>query len=224
MSHTNTPPKLHLEAATLRRRSPLAWHRLMVLLAIAFAGGVLLGLGGCASGGTRSTRLQADDFQATAVEVAAKLSASDWLRERGPDSPPIIVTISSVENLSSDIITQGERWYLMERLVDSDALAALRRERNIRFVLNAERAQSLRIGERADAGPTSSLQADAPQPAGRAPTHAMHATLQSITRAAGLDRTEVYACQYRLVELASGETIWTDRFEFKRAAVGRSYD
>jgi hypothetical protein len=170
-------------------------------------------LPGCASSPPQSTRLTTDDLQTVTIEMAERLRGSDFLRDRTADSPRIIVAIQKVENLSMDIITEGERWYLLERVVGSNPIMSLRQSRNIGFVIPAERVQK-----------TREVTGDSEFARGRAPTHEMTATFRSVTRAAGLDRTDLYACEYRVTELASGKIAWTDVFEFKRAAAGKAYD
>lgn len=187
----------------------------MVRAACLLVAGVLTALApGCASSASSSTRLTTEDLTTIAVEVAEKLRGSDFLRGRGPESERIVIAVQRVENLSSDVVTEGERWYLMERLTSSLPLGSMARERNLVFVIPAEKLR--------EAKARGAMDPDAARD--RAPTHVMTATLRSATRAAGLDRTELYSCQYRVVELASGELVWVDAFEFKRTARGRSYD
>lgn len=181
---------------------------LAAIFAYAAAGQLFIG---CAAP-SRTTRLETRDFEDIAFEVAQSLRASDFLRERSPDSAPMTVAIQKAENLSSDILSEGERWFLMNRVVQASSMRALADERAIRFVIPAENLRELR-----------ELTGDDQLAAGRAPTHTMTARLRSITRAAGLDRTDLYRAEYRITDLSTGETMWTGEFELKRAAVGRSY-
>lgn len=188
-------------------------RRVIVVLAILALASSLFILPGCASTPAQSTRLTTDDLQTVTIEMAERLRGSDFLRDRTTDSPRIIVAIQKVENLSMDIITEGERWYLLERVVGSNPIMSLRQSRNIGFVIPAERVQK-----------TREVTGDSEFAKGRAPTHEMTATFRSVTRAAGLDRTDLYACEYRVTELSTGKISWTDVFEFKRAAAGKAYD
>ena len=167
---------------------------------------------GCA-GGWRAptTRLQTDDFRVMTAELAAGLSASEVLRGRTAESPVMMIAMDRVENLTSDIITEGEAWMLMDRVRNAQDLVSLSAERNVRFVIPALRAAHAREGE-PDAY------------AGRAPTHAMRATIRSLTRQAMAARTEVYDIEYRVMDLATGDTVWTGTYALKRAAVGREWD
>ncbi|MDX2115790.1 MAG: hypothetical protein SFZ24_09280 [Planctomycetota bacterium] len=172
------------------------------------------GVGGCAAPQARTTRLQTRDFEDIAFEMAANLRASDFLRERTAESPPMTVAVSKVENLSTDLVSDGEKWFLMDRVIESASMKTLAREKAVRFVIPAEKLRALRE----TLGPDERIALE------RRPTHSMIAQLRSLTRAAGLDRTEVYSAFYRIVELESGEAVWSGDFALKRAAVGRSYN
>jgi hypothetical protein len=162
----------------------------------------------------RTTVLTTGDLDTTATEMAAKLSASKFLADRTPDSPRMVVAISKVENLSSDIITEGEQWMLMNKVRDSLPIVELGKQRNLAFVIPAEH---LKAGQARGT-------LDAEFAKGRKPTHTMDATFRSATRSQGQDRTEAYLVEYRITELASGELVWDESFEFKRVAKGLSYD
>lgn len=172
---------------------------------------VLLALAAPGCGAPRSTALTTDDLRATATQMAAKLSESAFLAGRTPDSPRMVIAIDKVQNLTSDLIPEAQQWYLMARVRASQPVAALSAQRNIAFVIPAERLAAARA-------------IDPDYARDRAPTHAMSATFRSATRAAALDRTDAYLCDFRITDLATGELAWTDIVEFKRAARGLSYD
>lgn len=170
---------------------------------------------GCATTPSRSTRLTTDDVKEMAVQLAASLASSDFFRERSPASDRMVIAMDNVQNLSSDLVPVSEQWYLMERIRASTPLASLGSQRNIAFVIPADNLHQLkdRVGaEAALAG------------AGRSPTHALRGVLRSVTRSAGVDRTDLYSFEARVVDLTSGAVLWSDSFELKRAAVGRQYD
>lgn len=179
-----------------------------VLLGVAAAGVA------CAST-QKTTRLTTDDVKELAEQMAASLARSDLLKERSPSSDRIVVAMDKVENLSSDVVPVSEQWYLMERIRASSPIDALRAQRNVVFVIPAAQLRQLkdRVGaEAALAG------------AGRDPTHAMRDVLRSVTRTSGVDRTDLYSLETRLIDLGSGDVVWSDSFEIKRAAVGKQYD
>jgi len=166
---------------------------------------------GSGRGGQTSTRLQTADFQVMTSELALELSRTPVLADRGPEEPVLTIAMDQVENLTTDIITPSEGWFLMDRVRDAQDIVSLSRERSVRFVIPAARAGGLR-----------DIEPDAL--ADRAPTHALRATIRSVTRFVGSDRTELYDIEYRLVVLTSGETVWTGTFPVKRAAVGKAWD
>ncbi len=171
-------------------------------------------LGACAAAPPKTTVLTTDDLDATTKDMAAKLASSKFLAERTPESERMVIAISKVENLSSDIITESEEWSLMQRVRDSLPIVDLGKQRNLVFVIPAEH---LKAGQAKGAY-------DAEFAKGRKPTHEMDATFRSATRAVGKDRTDAYLVDYRVTNLSSGALVWSETFEFKRVAKGRSYD
>lgn len=163
-----------------------------------------------------SSTLAFEDITDTATEMAEKLAASDFLRDRTPDSPPVTITLSKVVNYTSDVIRDSERWYLMYRVLDSLPLRELRTSKNIKIVIPRERLEDLRIAAGDPDLPPLGEQ--------REPTHVMDATFRSVTYQAGKARTDAYYCQYRITDIRSGEVAWSDGFEFKRSALGRMID
>lgn len=159
-----------------------------------------------------------DDYQYIAAEIAEKLRAhmaeSTMMKERTAESPKWVFAIEKVQNLTSDLMTESTKWYLMARVRESVPIGSFAREKNFAFTIPAERLREARkrgaVSE--DMG------------AERTPTHVMTATFRSVTRAADKDRTDLYYCDYALTDLKSGEVVWTDKVEFKRAAHGRSWD
>jgi hypothetical protein len=170
-------------------------------------------LPGC-SAPARSTALTMSDLDQTTAVMAAKLRDSDLLAGRGPESSRMVIAISKVENLSSDLIPVGEQWLLMEKVRSSLPVVELGKQRNIAFVIPAEHLR----------GGRARGTLDEEYAAGRRPTHEMAATFRSGTRAAGRHRTDAYLVEYRITSLETGELEWAETFEFKRAAVGLSYD
>lgn len=173
----------------------------------------------CASP-SRSTRMTVDDFQAMAGAMAESLLHSDALAARGPGSPPWVVSMEKVRNLTSDVMTDSEQWMIMARLRATTPLRALWDEKNVRFVLPPEAATRLN-DELVESG---TLAEGDPQPARRTPTHMLTATFRSVTRATAEARTDLYYCEFQLLDLNTGEPIWSDRFEFKRQALGHVWD
>jgi hypothetical protein len=143
-------------------------QRLTAALLLCFLGSPLLI--SCAS--PQSTRLRNQDISYTASEMAQKLTAAQFMQDRGPDSPPMIVAITKVENLTTDIIPVSEQWYLMAKVRDSLPIVNLRQQRRLYFVIPAEH---LREGQdRGNLPPDFGLN--------RAPTHEPPAAAPARTR------------------------------------------
>ena len=186
-------------------------HRLICQL-VAFILLLLYSIG-CAPKASTS-RLTTDDLQTITIQMAESLGSSDFLSDRNPQSPDMIITLQSVQNLSSDLIPTSEQWYLVERVVDSLPVRELARSKNIRFVRAADK---IREGRRRD-----NVRLD--DASERAPTHILTATYTSVVRTTADERTDAYYCEYSIVDRASGELDWIDKFEFKREAFGLSWD
>jgi hypothetical protein len=180
---------------------------------VALAGALLL-TSACAAPAPRTSRLTVSDFEFVSSEMSAKLAASSLLEGRTPGYAPMTVAVSKVENFSTDILSEGEKWYLVDSVLDSESMRALRDERNIRFVIPAEKLTLLRK----TLGPEEQVAAQ------RSPTHTLTARIRSVTRAASLDRTDLYSCEFSMVLLDTGEIVWSDSVLLKRIARGRSYN
>lgn len=170
------------------------------------------GAGGC--GASKTTRITTEDILGTTSEIAAGLAGAAFLVERGPGSERMSIAVRRAENLSSDVIADGEAWILVERVASSLPLATLARERNLVFVIPRERARESTGAGATEFGDVS----------GRAVTHVLGATVYSVTRAAREDRTDLYSIEYRVEDLRTREVVWSERVEYKRAARGKGYD
>lgn len=178
----------------------------------------MLGANGC--GPQRSTRLQLPDLMLTSELMVESLAGSRFLRQRTPESPPVIIVINRVQNLTSDIIPEAEQWLWVSRVVNQLPMQELRQNRNIQFVITPERMKMLR-----DEGFNVPLD-EAPEE----PTHALYATFLSGTRGARLksdvtdERADLYYLEYQLTHIRSRTIEWTDKFEFVREASGKLID
>ena len=168
-----------------------------------------------ASGSPQTTRMTIDDFDAMTAAMAGSLLSSEALAARTADSDPWIVSIQKVMNLSNDVMPQREQWSIMAQIRGASSIETLWHEKNVRFVLPAERVMAMR-GSAAEFDDGFGKQ--------REPTHAMTATFRSITRAQERDRTDVYYTEFEIIDLRTGVPVWQDRFEFKRAARGHLWD
>ena len=179
---------------------------------------LVIGLSGCQST-PKSSRIAIEDYEQMAAQMALSLRRSDALTQRTPTSQTWIVSFDKVLNLSSEIMTRSEQWSVMAGLQASQPIDALWEQKRVVFVIPAQHAIDRRgtiDAERADKGFGSE----------RAVTHVIIATFRSVTRAAGdgESRSDVYACEFQMLDLRTGEPVWLDTFEFKRRAQGSIRD
>lgn len=186
--------------------------------AILFGGAMTSGTTGCST--AQSTRLTASDFDLTIEKMVQSLAASDFLKNRGPDSPQAWVVINKVENLTSDIIPVPEQWMLVARLQSAVPVKQLADTKNVRFQITPERHAMLRQAGYTDELITPPIV-----------THTLEAVFMSAPRAARngqggqlTARSDFYYLEYSLLELESREVVWTDTFEIKREAKGLAID
>lgn len=173
---------------------------------------------GCASSSVdRSTRLTPEDLIEISDRFAAQLADSDLLVGRTPESDPWLISIQKVTNLTRDVMTDSERWLVMQHLRASMPVLALRQQRNIRFVLSAEGSESLRRAGLADQWPEPPLDQ-------RQVTHTMTATFRAVVRQDALGAAETYFCEFEIFELGNREPVWVDSVLIRRQASGHIWD
>lgn len=165
---------------------------------------------------SKSSRMTAEDFNQMAIAMSQSLLESPAIAKRGPDSPLWLVSAEEVQNLTSDVMTESEQWKIVDDLVNSLPIQSLWERKNIRFVLPPEKLLVLRDG------PT--MPEIEPEGMDREVTHVLNATFRSATRAQLKGRTDLYYAEFELLNLHTGEPVWTDRFEFKRSAKGNVWD
>lgn len=165
----------------------------------------------------RSTRLTPDDLLEISDTFAARLAESDLMAQRSPDSEPWLVSIQKVTNLTRDVMTESERWLIMQHLRASMPIDALRRQRNIAFVLSAEGSALLRRQGLED-------EWEAPALADRRVTHTMTATFRSVIRQTPQGAAETYLCEFELFRLGDREPVWIDAVVIRRQASGHIWD
>jgi hypothetical protein len=196
------------------KKPPLTQRALLFLL--------LLPLCACASRAPRSTRITGGDYEVLIPEIVSQLASSDFLRDRGPESPPIIVTTERVRNLTTDLMPVAEQWMLVNRVQTSLPLLELAKQKNVRFQIPPERVELLRakgfeVGGRGT-------------PGYRAPTHVMTAEFRSATRVGRLQgrlsdvRAEYYDMEFQIFDVNTRELAWSGACAFHREARGKLID
>lgn len=175
-------------------------------------------LSGCASPtatrGGASTLITIEDIDEVVEQMAARLASSSFMAQRSTSSEPISLTLTKPVNYTHDVIRDGDRWTLIQNVVNSPTMQAMTRERNVKLIISREFFDELKRNS-ADA---RDMTID------RRPTHVMDATLRTITRSGGDARTDQYECTYAISALGSGEVVWQDVFKIKRLAYGVQYN
>lgn len=198
-------------SCTSHRRYPRSSGFVLLLTAVCV-------LAGCSQKPVgETTRMSIADIEAMTESMAQSLLSSDALATRGPDDKPWVVSMDKVLNLSDDVMTPNEQWSIMAQVRGSTAIKALWDEKAIRFVIPPERVAELRnspYGPDFEQGFASE----------RRVTHTMTATFRSVTRAQAKIRSDLYYCEFDMLNLKTGEPVWSDKFEFKRQAKGHVWD
>lgn len=167
----------------------------------------------------QTSRIAVDDYVEMSAAMAQSLRQSDAFAERSADSEPWVVSFDKVLNLSSEIMTQGEQWGVVAMVRGAQPINSLWSDKRVAFVIPAQYAIDQRgtlNAERADKGFGTE----------RGVTHTITATFRSVMRVGedGKGRTDVYGCEFQMLDLNSNESVWIDTFEFKRTARGSVRD
>ncbi len=165
----------------------------------------------------QSTRWTIGDVEAMTHEMAQSLRDSEAFAKRGPDSEPWTVSMDKVLNLSDEVMTPNEQWSIMAQVRGAADIQALWDEKAVRFVIPPERVEQLRNSEYGYDFDDSFAQ-------NRKVTHTLTATFRSLTRAQAKQRSDLYYCEFEILDFATHEPVWTDKFEFKRSAKGHVWD
>lgn len=172
--------------------------------------GIILAIGlsaGC-SQGTKTTVIGIQDYTEIASQMSTKLGESSFLAERTADSPPIVIAVRKVENLTSDMIPEGAKWYMQLKVMNSLPMGQLKDRRNIAFVVPIDRLREARRQGTVE----DEFGGD------REPTHVMTAVFRSMTRTEGKARDDYYFCEYQITDLKTRQIVWTDSVEFEKLA------
>lgn len=161
---------------------------------------------GCGPPRINTTRLQAADLIALTDAMAASLLTAPVIAGRDAEAPPMVIVTDRITNRSDHFLPRSEQWAFMNRLRALLNHSRLLDERNMVFVLSRRQAEAL--GERHAAD----VQPDRTQP-----THALTATLHSVTRHTRRQRSDMYLADFTLLDLQSNEILWEDTYEVKYA-------
>lgn len=184
------------------------------VLAVVGVGAVALATG-CAATLTATTRPSLGEMTGLTSEIVESIATAPAIEQRTVSSQPIVLSVDSVENRSSDVFTKAEQWYLMQsvarRVANPTGMGAAK---NIRFVLppdairHIERRGSVWEGLATD----------------RQPTHELTGYFSSITRAGAEDRRDFFEFAYQIVDLRTGQIVVDTAVDIEKSAAGRLFN
>ena len=163
----------------------------------------------------RTTFLRSVDLIDMTDRMAQSFAADEVIGERGPDDDPWVISIHRVVNHTNQIIPDREKWLYVARLRAMLAQSELTEQRSIIWIIPPERWPI--VAEEIDApGDPYGLRMN--------PTHLLTAEFHSLTITSAHGRSDMYYCDYQLLDLHSGGVIWEGAWEVKRAVSGLTYD
>jgi hypothetical protein len=174
--------------------------------------GLFLGGPGCSAPEIHTTSLASTDLVSMTDLMTRSMLVSQEIATRNAQSPVWTVTLDRAINKTNSVIPQRELWAFMARLRTQLQQSPAMTQRNIRFVLSKETAEAVNAAQ-PDAAPGRGT-----------PTHALAATFYSITSATNQARSDSYLCAYQLIDGASSQILWEDKYEIKRAVMRNVLD
>lgn len=148
-------------------------------------------------------------------KMAQSFANDEIIGGRTSADQPWVISMYRVVNHTNQIIPDREKWLYLARLRAMLANSDLTRDRRIIWIIPPERwpivAEELGVSEE-------------PYGLRMNPTHQFTAEFHALTNTSGQGRTDAYLCDYQLLDLQSGQIMWEDKWEVKRAISGRTYD
>lgn len=172
---------------------------------------------GCATPppAVRTTFLRSVDLVAMTDAMAQSFAAAPAVQERGPGSPPWVISLDRLTNRTNQIIREGEKWLYLVRLRGLLQQSDLSSRRSIEWVVPPDRWREV-ARTHGVAGEPALVRTP--------PTHRLTAEFLALTTTSAAGRTDTTVCSYQLVDLESGRLVWEDTWEVKRSAAGLTWD
>ena len=162
-----------------------------------------------------TTFLRSVDLIDMTDRMAESFRRNDTINARTENDDPWVISIYRVLNHTNQIIPENEKWLYLARLRALLAQSDLARAHHIIWVIPPERwpmiAEELGLSKE-------------PYGLRMNPTHQLTAEFEALTNTSGKGRTDAYLCDYQLLDLHSGQIVWEDKWEVKRAIAGKTYD
>jgi len=181
-----------------------------------------VGASGCHS---QSARIPLAEYELAAPKLTQSLQGSQWLAGRTPADPPVRVAITSIRNLTTDVIPLSEEWGLMQQLAARASDLPLCRKTHVRFMIPADRGRFLR---RYETQPL--IESAAPVGSVPPPTHIMSAVFRSIRRvrrnSSGYEKQVrmLYVLDAEITNVRTRQIVWHGSLEFQVTASGLTID
>ena len=169
-------------------------------------------LAGCAGNNTavshgKSTALDSANLVEMTEDMTARILGDPHVQTALNQKSRLKVVIQPVENkMVGEVLPRGEKELFIARL---RLLLQERAPSKFAWVVNRDAWYNLRDKE-VDPGP---------DPDRVQPEYALTARFSSITDESSKHRSSYYLCVYNLTDLNTGQSLWTDKYEVKRAAV-----
>lgn len=166
-----------------------------------------------ASPHARTTFLNSVDLVDMTDRMAESFAADERMSARTSQSPPWVISMDRMHNYTNQIMPEDEKWLYLARLRAQLQQSEIVRRRNVIWVIPPERWPMVQreLG-------------DAPLELRRTPTHELTAEFGALTNTSGKGRSDAYLCEYQLVDIQSGEMVWSGMWEVKRSVAGKTYD
>ena len=174
---------------------------------------LLAGCGGAPK--AKTTFLNSVDLVAMTDRMAQSFATDEVIGRRAATDQPWVISIFRVTNHTNQIIRDSEKWLYVARLRSMLAQSNIAKERSIIWVMPPERwkmvSEELGVSEE-------------PYGLRMNPTHQLTAEFHALTNTSAKGRTDMYVCDYQLLDLSSGAIVWEGSYEVKRAISGKTYD
>src|SRR3954467_6951725 len=195
------------------RRSEWGRRNILSYLCVsAFICGSMFLLPGCADKNTavshgHNTALDSTNLIEMTEDMTGKILADPEVQSQLAQKGKLKVVIQPVENrMVGEVLPRGAKEAFVARL---RALLQERAPQKFTWVMNRDNWHAIREKE-LDRGP---------DPDRVQPEYALTARFSSITDESSKHRSSYYLCVYNLTDLNSGQSLWTDKYEVKKAAV-----
>lgn len=167
---------------------------------------------GCSAPQIHSTGLGSVDLVTMTDQMSASLLRSPAIAARTSQSPEWIVTLDRAGNQTNQVIPRPQLRAFMARLRAQLAQNPALRERRLVFVISKQPGDAVSERELTTPAPRTT------------PTHALAATFYSITTESTRARSDAYLCSFQLIDAATGQILWEDKYEVKRAVMRNEFD